>query len=75
VHSLHAYKSFCYSELNHPFTTIFNQVARRIKVFQPTDDPFFEVSAPRMINGEPLKQSKIAAGESTEICHSFDEIF
>lgn len=36
-------------------------------MFQPTDDPFFEVSAPRMINGEPLKLSKIAAGESTNM--------
>ena len=41
-------------------------VARRIKVYQPTDTPFFEVSAPRSVTGELLKQSKIAAG--MEIC-------
>ena len=36
-------------------------VARRIKLIQP-DTPFFEMSAPRLGNGEPLQQSKIAAG-------------
>lgn len=40
-------------------------VARRIKLLQP-ESPFFEISAPRQANGEPLKQSKIAAG--MEIC-------
>jgi len=34
-------------------------------LLQP-ESPFFEVSAPRQANGEPLKQSKIAAG--MEIC-------
>ena len=34
---------------------------RRIKVLQP-DSPFIEISAPRSVNGEPLKQTKIAAG-------------
>ena len=43
-----------------------DKVARRIKVYQPTDTPFFEVSAPRGANGDLLKQSKIAAG--MEIC-------
>ena len=40
-------------------------VARRIKLLQP-ESTFFEISAPRQANGEPLKQSKIAAG--MEIC-------
>jgi hypothetical protein len=40
-------------------------VARRIKLLKP-DTPFFEISAPQTINGEPLKQSKIAAG--MEVC-------
>ena len=30
------------------------------------DTPFFEISAPRSVNGEPLRQSKIAAG--MEVC-------
>lgn len=42
-----------------------DKVARRIKVLQP-DTPFFEVTAPRNSNGQPLKQSKIAAG--MEVC-------
>ena len=42
-----------------------DSVARRIKLLQP-ESPFFEISAPRQANGEPLKQSKIAAG--MEIC-------
>lgn len=43
-----------------------DSVARRIKVIQP-DNPFFEISAPRQLNGEPLRLSKIAAG--MEICY------
>ena len=42
-----------------------DRVARRIKILQ-SDTPFFEVSAPRNIDGKPLKQSKIAAG--MEVC-------
>ena len=34
-------------------------------MYQPVDDPYFEVSVPRMLNGEPLKQSKIAAGKKS----------
>lgn len=40
-------------------------MARRIKLIKP-DTPFFEISAPQTLSGEPLKQSKIAAG--MEIC-------
>jgi hypothetical protein len=38
-----------------------DSVARRIKVHRPKT-PFFEISAPKTPNGEPLKQTKIAAG-------------
>jgi hydrocephalus-inducing protein len=41
--------------------SFFSQVARRIKILCP-DSAFFEVSAPRLSNGDHLKQSKIAAG-------------
>lgn len=40
-------------------------VARRIKVVKP-DTPFFEISAPKTLNGDALKQSKIASG--MEVC-------
>lgn len=36
-------------------------MGRRIKIFKP-DTPFFDISAPVTLSGEPLKQSKIAAG-------------
>eukprot|EP01034_Spumella_vulgaris_P022205 gene22205-28319_t len=38
---------------------------QRIKLKKP-DSPFFDISAPRNLNGEPLQQSKIASG--MEIC-------
>jgi len=38
-----------------------DSVARRIKVHRPKT-PFFEISAPKTANGEPLQQTKIAAG-------------
>jgi hypothetical protein len=38
-----------------------DSVGRRIKLMKP-DTPFFEVSAPVTLSGEPLKQSKIASG-------------
>eukprot|EP01038_Epipyxis_sp_PR26KG_P004323 gene4323-6124_t len=43
-----------------------DSVGRRIKVLKP-DSPFFEVSAPKNLAGEPLKQSKIAPG--MEVCY------
>jgi hydrocephalus-inducing protein len=43
-----------------------DSVARRIKV-HPPKTPFFEISAPKTPNGEPLKQTKIAAG--MEVCY------
>lgn len=42
-----------------------DSVARRIKILQP-QTPFFEVSAARGPNGEPLQQSKVAPG--MEVC-------
>lgn len=41
------------------------QVARRIKLLKP-DTPYFDISAPQTLSGEPLKQSKVAPG--MEIC-------
>lgn len=38
-----------------------DKVARRLQIIPP-ETPFFEVSAPRSINGHSLNQSKIAAG-------------
>eukprot|EP01032_Pedospumella_encystans_P008479 gene8479-10061_t len=38
-----------------------DSVNRRIKIMKP-DSPFFEVSAPKSMNGEPLLQTKIASG-------------